>query len=323
MLPKSKLVHSVASGSSSSITIRPIDDLSLPAWFIEDAKAVRAHPAFQQALRLYAELVTENFQKTPLLPRIMSEEARFVLCTALMAMHYSRNPHDPTSGPTLTRLQAFAARFGLTGATRVGALVMLMKHAGYIEQRPAPFDRRVKRFEPTPLGFEVAERSTVATLKPLQLLSGAHDFLQIMREDPEFVGRYFCEGLRLYYGGVHTIEALPECDLFQTQIAGREVMFKLWIALTDMGPAKPGVVACSYEYLAQCFGVSRGHIRRMIEKGEQRGLFIVRARGGQAIEILPGFIDLNETLTALELATWLHAANAAASTTGRAEAVFW
>jgi hypothetical protein len=61
----------------------------------------------------------------------------------------------------------------------------------------------------------------------------------------------------------------------------------------------------------------------MIEKGEENGLFALHAPGGQAIEILPSFIDLHETLTALEFALMLRAADVAASTTGRATQVCW
>lgn len=302
---------------------RSIDYLNLPAWVIEAAKALKTHPAFQSALRLHAELVSENFERTSALIRIMSEEARYMICIALLAMHHSRDPHDSSSGATLTRLQAFAAQFGLTGPNRVAALIALMKHAGYLDEVRAPSDRRVKRFEPTEQGLAVAEASTVATLKPIQLFSDAHDYVQAMRDDPQFTGRYYSEGLRFYADGARLVSALPECHLFQEQTAGREVMFKLWIALTDKGRTEPAIVSCPYGQLARCFRVSRGHIRRMIEKGAQQGLFALHAPGGQAIEILPSFIHLHETLTALEFALMLRAADIAASTTGRAARVCW
>ncbi|MGX5802582.1 hypothetical protein ACWGS9_15185 [Bradyrhizobium sp. Arg314] len=300
-----------------------MDDLNLPGWVIEDAKALKKHPEFQSALRLHAELVSNNFEKTSSLIRIMSEEARYVICIALLAMHYARDPHDPSSGATLTRLQAFAVEFGLTGPNRVAALVALMKHAGYINQVRAHSDRRVKRFEPTERGLAVATASTLATLKPIQLLADGHDYIQVMRDDPQFVGRYYSEGLRLYANGARLVSALPECHLFQMQNAGREVMFKLWIALTDRGRAEPAIVSCAYGHLARCFWVSRGHVRRIIEKGEQQGLFALHAPGGQAIEILPSFIELYETLTALEFALMLRAARQAKSSAGRAARVCW
>ncbi|MFB9265996.1 hypothetical protein ACFFWD_23050 [Bradyrhizobium erythrophlei] len=303
--------------------LRPIDDLNLPVWVREDAKRLQAHPAFQSALRLHAELVSENFEKTSALIRIMSEEARYLICIALLAMHHSRDPHDPGAGATLTRLQAFAARFELTGPNRVAALVALMQHAGYLDQVRASSDRRVKRFEPTKMGLAIAEASTVATLKPIQLFSETHDYVQVMRDDTQFIGRYYSEGLRFYADGARLVSALPECHLFQRQNAGREVMFKLWIALTDKGRTAPAVVSCPYGQLARCFRVSRGHIRRMIEKGERQGLFTVHAPGGQAIGILPSFIHLHETLTALEFALMLRAADTAASTTGRAARLCW
>ncbi|ENN86545.1 hypothetical protein RHSP_64218 [Rhizobium freirei PRF 81] len=301
---------------------RSVGDLDLPSWLVDDAKALQEHPSFHAALRLYAELVTENFEKTYALTRIISEEARYMISVAWLAMHHSRDPHDPSSGATTTRLQAFAARFGLAGPNRVAALVAIMRHAGWLQQRHVASDRRIKLIEPTARGLAVAEAMTVATLRPMQLLSNEHDYLQIMRADPEFVGRYYAESMRLYESGCRIALALPEFDLFGKQNAGREVMFKLWIAMTNKGPVEPTVVSCAYNQLAKSFGVSRGHIRRMIEKGQGQGLFVVRAPGGQAIEILPRFIHLHLTLTSLEFALMIRAANAAAATSGRAERVF-
>lgn len=302
---------------------RSIDDLDLPCWLIEDAKALQAHPSFHAALRLQAELVTENFERTFALTRIISEEARYLICIALLAMHHSRDPHDPSSGATLSRLQAFAERFGLAGPNRVAALVALIKHVGYLNQIRAPSDRRVKRLEPTERGLAIAEAMTVVTLRPMQMLSDRHDYLKVMRADPDFAGRYYSENLRLYGDGVRIVLALPEYHLFAMQNAGREVMFKLWIALTDKGSVEPTVVSCPYSHLAKSFGVSRGHVRRMIEQGEEQGLFVVRSAGGQAIEILPAFINLHQTMTSLEYAMMLRAADIAASTSGHAGQLSW
>lgn len=291
-----RMVH-IEGNSAAQSPGRSIDDLDLPRWLIDDAKALQEHPSFHAALRLYAELVTENFEKTYALTRIISEEARYMISIAWLAMHYSRDPHDPTSGATTTRLQGFAERFGLAGPNRVAALVAIMKHAGFLHQIRVASDRRIKRVEPTVHGLAVAEAMTIATLRPMQMLSNAHDYLQIMRADPEFSGRYYSESIRLYANGCRILLALPEFDLFGKQNAGREVMFKLWIALTNKGPAEPAVVSCAYNQMANSFGVSRGHIRRMIEKGQEQGLFVVRAPGGQAIEILPRFVHLHLTLT--------------------------
>ncbi|MGN7735975.1 hypothetical protein [Ensifer sp. 22564] len=317
-----RMVHIQEDSTAQSVG-RSIDDLDLPRWLIKDAKALQAHPFFNAALRLQAEVVTENFEKTFALTRLISEEARYLICIALLAMHHSRDPSDPSSGATVTRLQAFAQRFGLAGPNRVAALVALMKHLGYLNEVRASSDRRIKRLEPTARGFAIAEAMTIVTLKPIQLLSETYRYLEKMAADQDFVGRYYAENIRLYANGARIVSALPEYHLFAMQNAGREVMFKLWIALTNNGSVKPATVSCSYGELARSLGVSRGHIRRMIEKGEEQGLFLVQAPGGQAIQVLPGFIHLHQTMTSLEYAQMIRAADIAASTSGRAEQVDW
>lgn len=299
-----------------------IDDLDLPEWLIEGAKKLMKHPLFDAALCAQAEAVTSIFESTFALVKVISEEARYVISAALIAMHSSRDPFDPASGATVTRLQQFAEYHGLAGSNRVAAIIALMRHLGYVQQVQARSDRRIRRLEPTDYGLSVARRMTSAALTSIQLFSEGHDYQELIRSDENFMGRFFAESLRHYNNGARITYAMPEFNLFGQQNGGREVMFKLWLALAERGPREPMMVSCPYGELARSLGVSRGHVRRMIEKGEERGLFRVRAAGGQAIEILPDFIYLHRTFTALEYALMLPGAEYAASTTGRPQLSF-
>lgn len=315
--------YEASEASRRSVAADSMSGLDLPTWIVEDARSVKLHPQFQAALRLYAGLVCDGFEKTTSLIRVVSEEARYWICVAAMAMHYCRDAQDPSSGCTLTRVQDFATKFDLAGPKRVAALMMLMNHLGYNRQVVSPLDRRVKRFELTDRGAAIADEFMLATLRPIQLLSDTHDYIQILRDDPDFSGRYHSEGLRLYAEGVRSITVIVGSDIFAKQDAGREVMHKLWIAFTDKGPTERAVVSCPYGYLARAFSVSRGHVRRIIEKGAERGFFVLHAPGGQAIEILPRFVELYETLGALEFAAMRRSANIAASTRGKAVRIGW
>jgi len=300
---------------AASMLAEPV--FGLPRWVVEDGAALRKHPSFQQALRLHAQLIAGNLERSKDLVRITSEEAQLTLGIALTALHLARDPDDPRSGATLSRIQAFAHRYGLASASRVAALVDLKKHTGYWRQIEVSEDRRFKRLEPTEKGKALSKLVAKTTLAPVQLLSDRFDYFQLLQDEPDFRSRYSVEGINLYSSGVRLAAAIPDADFFMSRVAGRQIMFKLWLAFVDRPDASSRVICCRYDRLADSFSVSRGHVRRLVDAAQQRGLLNVQAPGGRAIEILPAFVELQETFTSLAFALLKKAADLAASGTGR------
>lgn len=292
-----------------------IDALDLPKWYIEDANAVYRHPDFRCALRLFAQLSIAIFHHNRMLVRIVSEEARYMIGAALLALCLTRDPLDPESGATLTKLRLFSSQNKLSGPNRVSALVALMVHSGYLRQVSVSSDRRVKRLELTERGLSLADSFTVAMLRPLQLLSGKHRYEDLLRTDMRFMGNFYAEIMRLYADGARFAPEIPGYSIFSDQNGGREILFMLWLALTDGDAAGNRIVSCSYGEIARSLGVSRGHVRRLIETAESNGLLVIQAAGGRSVELLPQFIELVEAMGALEFALVLRAADAAASNT--------
>ena len=290
-----------------------IDAIDLPKWFIDDAKAVYRHDNFQAALRLFAQLSIEIFHRNFMLVRVVSEETRYMIGAALLALCLNRDPSDPSSGATLSKLRLFSAQNNLSGPNRVSALVALMVHSGYLRQDSVSFDRRVKRLELTERGLSLAHSFTVAMLRPLQLLSEKHKYEDVLHSNPRFIGNFYAEILRLYAEGGRFAPKIPVYSLFVDQNGGREILFILWLALIDAEAAGQRTVSCSYGEIARSLGVSRGHVRRLIESSEKNGLLIIQAAGGRSVELLPKFVDLVETMAALEFALVLRAADTAAA----------
>ena len=288
----------------------------LPEWLTRDAASLRAHPAFQDALRRYAESMTSLLENAPDRVRVISEEALLLVGVALSAMHLSRDPADSRSGATLTRAKTFAVRTGLASPNRVAAYVGLTKRLGYWRQAEAPEDRRIRLLEPTEKGSGLSQIYTRMTLETVQMLSDGADYLAVLQTDPDFQGRIAVEAVNQYLGGVRVPPAVEDASYFMDQIAGHQVMLKLWLAFVKQSNGSR-VISYPYERLALSFTVSRAHIRRMIEAGRERGLFIIHAPGGRAIEILPKFVDLQETVASLVFAQVKKGADIAAAAAGR------
>lgn len=290
---------------------------ALPDWLIDSAKSIRAHPAFHSSLNVYAREIVDNFQKTSTLVQIVSEEARYLICIAILAMHHARDQHDPSSGPTLSRIQAFATHFDLTSRNRVFGLVNLMRHGGYLTPVRSHADRRIFRLDVTEEGLNLSNNFIKIKLSAIQNFSTEYNYLDLFYNEYNFIDRFLNNGLNEYADGARIILSMPEIDIFMKQNAGREIMFKIWLALSRYGGIpEPRVVNCAYGYMASCFGVSRGHVRRMMERGCDAGFFELRAPGGQAVEIKQSFINVVEALTALEFALMKKAADDASSASG-------
>ena len=102
--------------------------------------ALRAHPAFPQASRAMAIGLTGFYRGGPLLNWLMDDRARVVLSHVVLHSHYARDPADPSSGLTPTRMKQLCSEFDLCSPGRATAMVSLMRFAGYVA--PDPDSRR-------------------------------------------------------------------------------------------------------------------------------------------------------------------------------------
>jgi len=155
----------------------------------------------------------------------------------------------------------------------------------------------------------------------LKLLYANIDYINLLQSDPDFRGRAAVEAVHQYLEGVRIPRAVPDASFFMDQVAGRQVMFKLWLAFVQQGDGSC-IINYPYERLAASFRVSRAHIRRMMEEGQERGLFTLHAPGGRRIEILPKFVKLQETVGSLIFTQFKREVDVAAATTGRGRIVW-
>lgn len=312
-----------AAGQAAGTEPNRLDRLygQLPSWLIDDAKRLQRHERFHAAVTLYAERVLKNFRKLPFLARIMSGEARYLLCTALIAYHYTGNPQHPETCATVSRLQHFATRFQIASPNRVTALLALMQFAGAVRTMRSEIDRRVKLVDFSEPAIAHGDKMAQGTLLPLKLLS-PHDYEQAWETVSGFRGRYYSECLHLYRDA-RFVALLTEIDMLSTQDAAGELKFMLWVGLANRPADAPPVLAFPYGQIARELGVSRAHVRRIFEKCQEKNLLILHQPGGLSVELLPAFSEALLAFVALEMALMMRAADFALTETATPGSMAW
>ena len=90
---------------------------------------------------------------------------------------------------------------------------------------------------------------------------------------PDFLTRFVSHVARLYLSGFYYVDHVPEMKLFFERNAGVVILFSIMLSgeTADSFPPR-GPVAISFTTLARQFGVSRSHVRRMVQEAINAGL---------------------------------------------------
>ncbi|CAM5773185.1 hypothetical protein LMIY3S_04093 [Labrys miyagiensis] len=265
------------------------------------------HPEFRAARNVFARRYVAVLKGNKALIQMATDEVRQVVGAYVLDRHFSHIPGDLSTGVTVSDVQAFCTRHTLAGHNRIGSLLNLLREAGYLRQRKEAHDRRIKRLEVTQAAITVGKRLLTPFLLALSLLEEAnHAIAQLEADDrllagiSRFLSRHFVE-----HGSL--VDLVPDIRLFMSRNAGYEILLRL--ISTD----QPGEVLAErtvhfhYGAVAEYFGVSRVHVRRLLEDAEQAGYVSLHAPGGRAVEIHAPLSELVDTFVSLQLALLLEA----------------
>jgi hypothetical protein len=114
----------------------------------EAVAAVRAHPRFPEAMRASAAGLVTLYQGGHLLNWLMDDRGRLLFAYLTLYLHFTRDPSDPASGLTPTRMKEGCSELGICSPGRAAAMLSVMRFAGYLAPSPAR-DRRVRGFVAT------------------------------------------------------------------------------------------------------------------------------------------------------------------------------
>ncbi len=271
-----------------------IDYKNLPAF--HSSEEIRAHPRFPLARDEFVTAILALYEHKPFLNRLLLEASRTVLMSIIMCLHARYDEFDRATWPTLRLVAHSMAEHELASPSRVQDLVSRLIKTGYLEQRPAPRDRRLRILTPTKKMIAQDQDFLVSHHVPLQIMFPDPGYALIMNRDPAFQLKQRLVSRDLFALGAKILASNPVMMLFQGRDAGIMILIKMIQMAKANGGTEP--LKISYADLGTRFGVSRTHVRKLLEAAEELDLVRLTKDDGQAVELLPPVLAAFDRLVA-------------------------
>ena len=271
-----------------------IDFTKLPPF--HSPEEILAHPRFPVARDEFVRAMLALYEHKPFLNRLLLEASRTVLMSVIMCLYARYDEADRASWPTLRLVADAMAVHGLASSSRVQDLVAQLVKTGYLEQRAAPQDRRIRILTPTEKMIAQDQDFLVSHHLPLQILFPDPGYGLIMSRDPAFQLKQRLVSRDLFALGAKILASNPIMMLFQGRDAGVMIVIKMIEMAKAQGSAAP--LKISYSDLGARFGVSRTHVRNLLVAAEEMGLVRLTKGGGHFVEMKPQLLAAFDRLVA-------------------------
>jgi DNA-binding MarR family transcriptional regulator len=187
--------------------------------------------------------------------------------------------------PTPRRLKDELKTFGLASERRIDALVARFIQLGYVESHPSEQDGRVRILSPTAKMMSLDREWLVYHYVPLHVMFPDPGYPEPMAEDPAFQRAQRLIAADFSAKGAEILAGNPAVMRFMNRDAGVLVLIKL-IQMSTEG----GAQGRSYSDIGARFGVSRTHVRMLLEDAAQHGDVSLSGRGGHLVELKPSIV---------------------------------
>jgi DNA-binding MarR family transcriptional regulator len=252
---------------------------------VHTPQEILAHPRFAAARAAFVDAVLAFHEGDQSSSRLMVETMRQVTFNKIMALHFAHDVTDRSTWPTPRRLKDELGLFGLSSARRIDALVARLVRAGYVKSRRSEEDGRVRFLTPTPRMMALDREWLVYNYVPLRVMF-PDGYAEPLARDPAFQRAQRVVGREFSARAAAIIAGNPAVMRFMHRDAGMLVLIKL-VQLSAAGHDS----GLSYTDFGARFGVSRTHVRSMLEDAAQHGDVILAARGGRLVELKPSILQ--------------------------------
>jgi DNA-binding MarR family transcriptional regulator len=246
---------------------------------------ILAHPRFAEARTAFVEAVLALYEGDAFLNRLLLEAARQVTFNLIVSMYFSYDEADRATWPTMQALQQQMTAFGLSSPRRIEDLVARLVQSGYLETRPSQRDGRVRILTPTAKMIALDQDWLTALYQPLQVMFPDPGYAEVIGRDPAFQRTQRLVALGFAAHGSQIMAGNPDIMLFMNRDAGMTILTKLVQMLDAAGGSE-----LSYTEIGARFGVSRTHVRALLQDAEQAGLVALSGQGGRLVELKPAVL---------------------------------
>ena len=249
---------------------------------------ILAHPRFAAARTAFVDAVLGLYEGDAFLNRLLLEASRQIIFNMIVQLYFGYDEADPATWPTMRALKQQMTTFGLSSPRRIEDLVARLVHFGYLKSLASPHDGRVRILTPTAKMIALDQDWLTALYRPLQVMFPDPGYSEVIERDPAFQRTQRLVALGFAAHGSSILAGNPDIMLFMNRDAGMTILTKL----VQMLYAADGneVEKLSYSDIGARFGVSRTHVRSILQDAEQAGLVVLTGQGGRLVELKPAIL---------------------------------
>ena len=252
---------------------------------------LRDHPRFVRGVVRYGELMCEYFAQNIMLNKVVTEAWRFQMLVYALHLYDRHDTADPATGLNLANLSRICARQEIASRGRVRAILGLMQMANYLERRRSGDDARVVHLEPSAAFKDIVEGWNQRVLQSIDVVDETAGLARSHLADPRFGWKMRERGAQVLLAGWKPLEPFPEVRHFVHSDGG--LMLLLHCAAEALRPgdgATISPVALDLGAFGVRYGVSRSHLRRLLESAHAIGLLDAPPSNGRVIILSPRLV---------------------------------
>lgn len=232
------------------------------------------------------------YQGGHLLNWLMDDRGRMLFGYVALYLHLSRDPADPTSGLTPTRMKAMCSELDICSPGRAAAMLSLMRFAGYLTPDIQVVDRRQRRLLATEKLFDLLRTRWRLHFSAMAPLMPDGQAMLAALGDKAVEAAFVAAMVRHFRAGFRLVHSAPGLGLFGERNAGMLILSSLIASGEEddtVPPSRP--VPISIAGLARRFAVSRPHVLKLIRDAAEQGFVERLGSNLNTVVLQPRLLD--------------------------------